>query len=294
MDLFTSMAAFVRATEEGSFTAAADELDISAQMVGRHVRYLEQWVGGKLLNKTTRQQCLTEVGSLFYERCKSILAEVEATESATMELLAEPRGRLRIAAPVGFGQARLISLLPQFLDAHPHIQVDLYLTNRLVDVVEEEFDAVIRNITPGDDSLVAKYLLTQTFSLCAAPTYLERHGTPRHPSDLTAHQCLHGNWGPGETWQFLGADGLHNIRVNSRLKINNWPALLLATQLGSGISLQPAYQVREAVARQDLVELLTDYCIPPYDLHLLFPPDRRMTLKLRCFADYLQECLREP
>lgn len=292
MDRITSMTVFVKAIETGSFVCAAEKLNISSQMVGKHVRYLEQWLGTKLLHKTTRQQSLTEVGALFYERCKSVLTEVEGAEAVAQELSAKPRGQLRIAAPLSFGHYQLVPLLPAFLAEFPHVQVDLHLSNRVVDVVEEGFDAVIRVPMVGDNLLVSKRLKTESFCLCAAPSYLAQYGTPQHPTELSAHQCLHGNWSASEVWQFHGEDQLYRIKVNSRLRINNWLALLLAAQHGAGITLQPLRQVKALLEEGTLVALLPEYPIPTKDISLLFLPDRKMPLKLRCFADYLMDCFK--
>ncbi|MGL5484226.1 MAG: LysR substrate-binding domain-containing protein, partial [Aeromonas veronii] len=235
MDRLTSMRIFTRVVDLGSYSAVASEEGISAQMVGKHVLGLEQWLGGKLFHKTTRQQTLTELGQLFLARCQRVLEELALTESLTQNLLAEPAGRLRIAAPLSFGHHRLVPLLPAFLDRYPKLDLDLQLTPRWVDLVEEGFDAAIRTLRPQDEALIARPLLTQHYRLCAAPDYLNRHGVPRHPADLARHQCLHGNWGEHERWQFVGEDGQsEEVRVASRLRINHWPALLTAALSGAG------------------------------------------------------------
>lgn len=294
MDRFTSMAVFVKSIETGSFAAAAEMLDISPQMVGKHVRELEHWVGAKLLNKTTRQQSLTEVGALFYERCKFLLAEVEATEAVTQELLAEPRGQLRIAAPLSFGHYQLVPLLSEFMDLYPHIQIDLHLSNRRVDIIEEGFDTAIRVITQGDEQLIAKRLQTQEFCLCASARYLERHGSPQHPAQLADHQCLHGNWGGSEIWEFQNQNEIHRVKISSRLKINNWPALLLAARHGAGITLQPRPLIEQDIANQQLIQVLPEYRVPTVDLSVLYPQDRQITLKLRRFIHFISEKMDQP
>lgn len=180
MDRLTSMRIFTRVVELGSYSAVASEQGISAQMVGKHVQGLEQWLGGKLFHKTTRQQALTELGLLFLARCERVLEE-----------LAEPAGRLRIAAPLSFGHHRLVPLLPAFLDSYPKLEVDLQLTPRWVDLVEEGFDAAIRTLRPQDEALIARPLLTQHYRLCAAPDYLNRHGVPViRPISPTTSVCM--------------------------------------------------------------------------------------------------------
>ncbi|MGY3910846.1 LysR family transcriptional regulator [Aeromonas piscicola] len=292
MDRLTSMRIFTRVVELGSYSAVANEQGISAQMVGKHVQGLEQWLGGKLFHKTTRQQTLTELGQLFLARCQRVLEEMTLTESLTQNLLAEPAGRLRIAAPLSFGHHRLVPLLPAFLDRYPKLDVDLQLTPRWVDMVEEGFDAAIRTLRPQDEALIARPLLTQHYRLCAAPDYLSRHGLPRHPADLARHQCLHGNWGDHERWQFVGEDGQREeVRVVSRLRINHLPALLTAALAGAGVTLQPAEQVREHIAAGRLLPLLSHYQTPAKTLYFIYPAARRQVLKIALLGDFLAESL---
>ncbi|WP_235672054.1 substrate binding domain-containing protein [Aeromonas veronii] len=248
--------------------------------------------GGKLFHKTTRQQTLTELGQLFLSRCQRVLEELALTESLTQNLLAEPAGRLRIAAPLSFGHHRLVPLLPAFLDRYPKLDLDLQLTPRWVDLVEEGFDAAIRTLRPQDEALIARPLLTQHYRLCAAPDYLNRHGVPRHPADLARHQCLHGNWGEHERWQFVGEDGQsEEVRVASRLRINHWPALLTAALSGAGITLQPAEQVRDHIAAGRLLPLLGRYQSPAKTLYFIYPAARRQVLKITLLGDFLAESL---
>ena len=292
MDRLTSMRIFTRVVDLGSYSAVASEAGISAQMVGKHVLGLEQWLGGKLFHKTTRQQTLTELGQLFLARCQRVLEELALTESLTQNLLAEPAGRLRIAAPLSFGHHRLVPLLPAFLDRYPKLDLDLQLTPRWVDLVEDGFDAAIRTLRPQDEALIARPLLTQHYRLCAAPDYLNRHGVPRHPADLVRHQCLHGNWGKHERWQFVGEDGQsEEVRVASRLRINHWPALLTAALSGAGITLQPAEQVREHIAAGRLLPLLGRYQSPAKTLYFIYPAARRQVLKITLLGDFLAESL---
>ncbi|HIC8799020.1 LysR family transcriptional regulator [Aeromonas veronii] len=292
MDRLTSMRIFTRVVDLGSYSAVASEAGISAQMVGKHVLGLEQWLGGKLFHKTTRQQTLTELGQLFLARCQRVLEELALTESLTQNLLAEPAGRLRIAAPLSFGHHRLVPLVPAFLDRYPKLDLDLQLTPRWVDLVEEGFDAAIRTLRPQDEALIARPLLTQHYRLCAAPDYLNRHGVPRHPADLARHQCLHGNWGEHERWQFVSEDGQsEEVRVASRLRINHWPALLTAALSGAGITLQPAEQVSDHIAAGRLLPLLGRYQSPAKTLYFIYPAARRQVLKITLLGDFLAESL---
>lgn len=178
MDRLSGMSIFVKAVELGSFSAAAEALNMSPQLVGKHVQFLEQHLGVRLLHRTTRRQHLTEVGSQFYERSRNILAEVEAAEALAAETRAVPRGKLRVNAPVTFGIHALAPVLPKYLNAHPEVSIDLSLTNRMVDLIDEGYDAVFRIGELADSGLIARRLGPYRLMICAAPSYLRAHGTP--------------------------------------------------------------------------------------------------------------------
>src|SRR5918998_2166590 len=184
MDRFTSMQVFAKAVETGSFSAAADALSMSSQMVGKHVRLLEDHLGVRLINRTTRRQSLTEIGRSFYERVRTILAEVEAAEALAAESRAIPRGQIRVNAPVTFGVHELARALPEYLAAYPEVDVELTLADRIVDLIDEGYDAVFRVGSLADSGLIARSLRPQEFILCAAPAYVDAHGAPRVPGEL--------------------------------------------------------------------------------------------------------------
>lgn len=293
MDRLTSMAVFVRAAEVGSFAAAAPALGMSAPMIGKHVRFLEARVGAQLLHRTTRRQSLTEVGRLFYERCKLVLAEAEAAELLAQDLQAAPRGLLRVNAPVTFGSCSLTPMLTRYMRRYPEVSVDLTLTDRVVDVIDEGYDAVIRIAPLTDSTLIARALKPYRLVACAAPAYLAKHGTPKAPAELAAHECLgFAYWAraPLDVWDFAGADGVtHRIKVRSRLTVNTGPALRAAALEGFGITLQPEELLREDLAAGRLVRVLPDYEGPSRPMHILFPASRRPTPKLRSFVDFVAE-----
>lgn len=290
MDKLRSMEVFLLAMDEGSYAAAADRLGMSAQMVGRHIRMLEAWIGARLVSKTTRKQSMTEAGLIFYERCKVLLAEVEGTKNLTQALMATPRGKLRLAAPLSFGQHQLMPLLTAFLEQYRDISVELYLSNRQIDAVEEGFDVVIRVPTESDSHLIALPLVEQQLCLCAAPSYLDRYGTPLHPDDLNAHACLHGNWSGTECWHFQKGSAQFQHYPRSRLTVNSWPALKEATLHGAGISLQPLSSVKQDLERGALRCLLSEFVIPSKTLCFLYPIERRGVPKVRALGEYLQAC----
>lgn len=287
MDRLSSMAAFVKAVEMGSFSAAGDSMQMSAQLIGKHVHHLEQHLGVRLLNRTTRRQSLTDFGREFYERCKIILAEVETAENMAAETQATPTGRLRVNAPVSFGMQSLAPKLPGFMKANPMISVELTLANRAVDVIDEGFDVVFRVGQLSDSGLVARPLAPYQLVLCAAPSYLRDKPAITTPWDLQDHECLGFSHTELRThWTFDGPEGKVIVPVNSRLMADHGEPLLCAALAGLGILLQPVELVRQSLLVGDLVPLLPTYPIPSRPLHVLYAPDRRLTPKLRSFLDF--------
>ncbi|WP_027802642.1 LysR family transcriptional regulator [Paraburkholderia dilworthii] len=288
MDRLTSMAVFVKTADSGSFAAAALAFGISSQMAGKHVSMLEERVGARLLNRTTRRQSLTEIGQIFYERCKALLADAEAAESVAQELSASPRGRLRITAPVTFGACCLAPMITHYLEAHPDVRVELTLTDRFVDLVDEAYEAAIRLGALSDSTLIARPLMPYRLVACASPAYLAKRGEPTTPQALTAHDCLAFMFTsmPAATeWRFIdAAQREHAVPVSGRFEANDVKALLAAALNGAGIVLAPEVAVRDELAAGRLVRLLTGYEAPARPMHLVFPASR-VTPKLRTFIE---------
>lgn len=288
MDRLTSMEVFVTAVERGGFAAAAAEFGISATMVGLHVRALEDRLGSRLLNRTTRRQSLTEVGRVYYERCKQILADVDAAEASADELRAAPRGRLRVAAPVSFGVHALAPAIADYLALHPEVQIELAVNDRVVDLVEEGYEIAIRVGTLADLGLIARALAPYRLVACAAPAYLEQYGAPHEPADLVGHNCLSFAFsGLKDEWFFEGPGGTVSAQVRGTLHANNSGALRMAALAGLGITLQPEVAVRDDIAAGRLVALLDGYSLAARPMHLVYLPDRRPTPKLRTFIDFV-------
>lgn len=292
-DQLGSMAAFVTAAETGSYASAAVRLGMSAQMVAKHVAGLERRLGARLLNRTTRRQSLTPLGQAYYERCKAVLAQVQAADALALEMNALPTGKLRISAPVTFGGSSLMPFIASFLRDYPDVQVDLQLTDHFTDLIADGFEAAFR-IGPlsasGMDSasLVARPLAPYQLVACASPAYLSAHGTPKAPADLARHQCLgYAYWArPADSqWQFHQDGKEYNVPVSSRLQVNESRALTLAALEGFGIVLGPRIFLAQALASGQLVQVLPDYQAPSRPMHLLYPADRLRTAKLRTFID---------
>lgn len=288
MDRLNCMNTFVKAVELGSISAAANELDLSPQLAGKHIRMLEEGLGIKLLNRTTRQQSLTDGGQRFYERAKHILAEMSAAEDLIAETRAEPRGRLRISAPITFGSHGLAPVIAEFLRRYPEVTVDLSLTNRTVDLVEEGFDAIFRTGDLPDSSLIARRLAPYRMTLCAAPSYIQRMVSLQTPMDLQQHECLIFSHTSMRTeWVFDGSEGRVTVPMNGRFVTNSGEALRAAGVAGMGVLLQPYELVADEIQAGRLVRLLPEYESPSRALHVLYASDRQMTPKLRSFLDFV-------
>ena len=287
MDRLTSMAVFVKAVDLGSFSAAAEALEMSPQLVGKHVQETEQRLGVRLLNRTTRRQSLTDFGRAFYERAKIVLAEVEIAESLAAETRVLPTGKLRINAPVSFGMRTLAERLPEYMQLHPKVEVELSLSNRAVDLIDEGFDVVFRIGELSDSGLIARPLAPYRLVLCAAPRYLEGRPPLLTPSDLQQHECLcFAHTELRTQWTFDGPPGRVAVAVRPRLVADHDEPLLYAALGGMGLLLQPLEVVRDALAAGQLIRLLEDYHAPTRPMHMLYAPDRRITPKLRSFLDF--------
>lgn len=263
---------------------------MSPQLVGKHVHDIEQRLGVRLLNRTTRRQSLTDFGGVFYERAKIVLAEVEAAESLAAETRATPSGKLRINAPVSFGMKTLAPALPTYMRRYPQVDVELSLSNRAVDLVDEGYDAIFRIGELSDSCLIARPLAPYRLILCAAPSYLEGRPPVQTPTDLAQHECLVFAHTELRThWSLDGPQGRVTVPVRSRLVADHDEALLQAALAGMGVLLQPQEVVRAALDAGSLVRLLPDYTAPTRPMHVLYAPDRRITPKLRSFLDFAVE-----
>lgn len=292
MDRLASMTAFTRAAEAGSFAAAAAALGMSPQMVAKHVTYLEARIGARLINRTTRRQSLTEIGRAYYDRCKLVLAEADWADALADEATGGPRGRLRINAPVTFGTHGLMPLVARYLRDHPAVEIDLVLSDRFVDLIDEGFEAVFRIGALADSSLAACELSPFRLVACASRAYLDERGSPLAPSDLAEHECLGYANPSGPTvndWRFIRDGRTYAIDVRNRLCVNNATALLHAALDGFGIAFVAEDLARASLSSGRLVRVLPDYETPSRPMHLLFHADRRRTPKLRSFIEAVVE-----
>lgn len=289
MDRLTLMATFVKAVELGSFSAVADELNLSPQMVGKQVKMLEQHLGVSLLNRTTRKQSITDFGRTFYQRAKLILADMDAAEEMAAVTRGVPSGRLRINAPVTFGVSSLSPKLLEYMVRYPQVSVDLTLSNELVDLVDGGYDAVFRIGELADCGLKALPLMPYQMVLCAAPSYLARRPPITTPWDLQEHECLAFAYSDGRSHlRFEGPEGCIDVPIKSRLTINQGDPLLSGAVAGLGVVMLPLELVKDSLRSGTLVTLLPQYRVPVSPMNLLYAPDRRLTPKLRSFIDFVR------
>lgn len=290
MDRLESMTIFVRVVERGSFAAAAEEFRLTGTMVGHHIRALETLLGGRLLNRTTRRQSLTELGQHYYERCRRILADVADAEAIGAELHGEARGRLRVLTPVSFGVHALAPACVDYRAAHPDVAIDLVVSDRAIDFVDEGFDVAVRIGELANSSLVARALRPYRSVVCATPGYLERHGVPVAPNDLAQHSCL-GFAHPvaGRNWRLEGPEGDVVVPVSLTLTANNGEALRMAALSGLGIIMQPEILLDDDLRAGRLVPLLPGYAPHARPMHVLTVADRQPPPKIRTFVDFIVE-----
>jgi len=290
LDRFTSMAAFVTTADLGSFAAAAAKLRLSPQMVAKHVVFLEDRLGARLLDRTTRRQSLTELGRRYYDQCKVVLAELATADRLVEEAGAAPRGRLRVTAPVTFGAHRLTPMVIRYLRDQPEVSVDLEFSDRYVDLAEEGFEVAFRIGAPGDTNYAARPLKLHRVVACAAPSYLDRRGTPVVPEDLRGHDCVVWTRPNAEEWVFTGAGGTHHVHVGGRLRAGYGGSLLVAALEGAGVVLGAEDLFRDSLATGRLKRVLPDYEGPSRPMFLLYASDRRRTPKV---ATFVEAALRE-
>lgn len=292
MDRFSAMRTFVTVVNRGSFASAAQAIGLSAPMVGNHIRYLEAHLGGLLLNRTTRRQTLTELGNVFYERCRTILAEFDAAEADARGLHAVPGGTLRVSAPYSVGTIMLPPVIATYLSRFPHVEIDLMLSDHRVDLLEDRFDVVIRSGELPDSGLIGRPLAPLRLVTCAAPAYLAGAGAPETLSDLQDHHCLDftGSSTPGR-WHFLRDSEIVDVPVHGRLRVNSGYAQRAAAIDGLGIALLPEMLVRQDLERGTLVQVLANETPHARPLHALMLRNRRPGAKIRSFFDFVVERL---
>lgn len=295
MDKTQQMASFVAVVEAGSFVGAAVTLGLSKAAVSRQVGELEQRLDVRLLQRTTRRLSLTEDGQLFHARAKDLLAGIEEAESEISSRSGEPSGRLRITAPLTFGILHLAPLWGRFADLHPGVALEVDLSDRSVDLIEEGYDLAVRISNLPASQLVSRRLATSRMRLCASPEYLAEHGVPAHPRDLAHHACIaYSYWSGGDTWHIDGPDGGFDVRIRARMRTNNGDTCRAAALAHQGIVMQPDFIVGDDLRRGSLVELLPEYRALTLGIHAVYPTRKHLPLKTRRMIDFLVAAFATP
>jgi DNA-binding transcriptional LysR family regulator len=284
------MKVFATIVDAGSFAAASERLDLSKAMVSKHMAHLENHLGTRLLNRTTRRLSLTESGTAYFERCQPLLKDIEEAELAATEMTSVPRGTLRITAPLVFGVLHIAPLIADYLSIHPEAKLDFTLDDRNVDLVNEGYDLAIRIGSLAETGLIARRFAKDNLIVCGSPDYFRRHGIPLVPEDLTQHVCLGYSYEDSATgWQFVGADGEHRVSVNGNVRANNGDLLRVAALGGAGIIMQPRFLVGADLRSGRLQAVLKEFTCPELGIYAVYPSRRYLSAKVRTFIDFLVE-----
>jgi DNA-binding transcriptional LysR family regulator len=290
MDRLQCMNIFVQVADRGNFSKVAREQGLSTSVVSKYVAALEDQLGVRLLNRTTRSLSVTEIGVEYLQRCRQILDHVEDAHQAATSLQIEPRGLLRINAPMSFGILHLGKLIAGFTKRYPDVEIDLELNDRFVDVVHEGFDIALRIGILKDSALIGRKLAPVHRVCCGSPEYLKQHGTPEHPQDLSTHKGLfYGHRGWTEDWIFYGKDGEFRSEAKVLMKSNNGDILKAAAVAGAGLVTMPTFITWDEVQSGTLVPMMLNYPAKEMGLYAVYPPTHNLSAKVRVFIDFLVE-----
>ncbi|MAT93790.1 MAG: LysR family transcriptional regulator [Halioglobus sp.] len=295
MNSLSDIAVFVRVIDSGSFTAAAERLNLSKSVVSKYVTRLESELGARLLNRTTRRLSLTEAGQVFYDRARKGLQDIEEAHQEVSRLQDEPRGTLRINAPMSFGVMHIAPALHEFAEQYPELSIDVNFDDRKVDVIEEGFDISVRISNLPDSSLVAKRLAPCKHAVVAAPLYLERHGTPKSPEDLLAHNLISYRYQESaQEWHFQHKNGqTHSVKVSGAVTMNNSLAIRSALLEGLGITRTPTFVVGKDIQEGRLIQILPDFATLEVTIFLVYPHRNYLSPKVRAFCEFFADRIGE-
>jgi DNA-binding transcriptional LysR family regulator len=296
MDRFQEMRVFVAVVDAGSFVGAADALGLSKAAVSRIVSELEQRLAVRLLHRTTRRLSLTDEGEVFVVRSRELLSGVQEAEAEISERSGQAVGVLKVSAPFSYGVLRLAPLWGRFMAAHPQIELEVMLSDRFVDLVDEGFDIAVRIARLTSSSLVSRRLSATRMVLCASPRYLRQHGRPRHPSELASHAVLaYSLLAAGDAWEFEGPGGIVPVKVHPRMRSNSGDVCRAVALAHQGIVYQPSFLVGEDLAAGRLVRVLPEYSSPELGVYAVYPSRKHLLPKVRLLIDFLADALgRDP
>lgn len=293
MDKFQEMRVFAAVVDAGSFVGASNALDMSKPAVSRYVADLETRLGVRLLHRTTRKLSLTEEGEVFYARCIELLGNIEEAEAEITSRSGEATGQLKVSVPVSFGLLHLAPLWAEFMARHPKVALDLTLSDRMVDLVEEGFDVAVRIARLPSSSLVSRKLSSTRMIVCASPAYLKSHGTPRQPSDLAGHAILaYSLLATGDSWEFEGPQGAVAVKVEPRMRTNSGDTCRAVALRHQGLVIQPSFLVGDDVRSGALVELMPDYRSIEMGIYAMYPTRKHVLPKVRLLIDHLVEAFK--
>lgn len=292
MDQFdlNEIAIFVKVVDAGSFTGAAKNLGLPKSTVSRKITQLEERLGVRLLQRTTRTLSLTDTGSAYYNQCSRIIGDVEEANIAVTEMQSKPKGLLRITAPMLFGTWVLSDLISNFLKSNPEIQVEIVLTDQSLDLIQEGIDVAFRVGVLADSSLIARPLGEVNAIACASPAYVDSHGAPNHPSELKQHSIV--NWTQGDSWTFEKPEQV-TIDIKSRVQVNDAQSLHKMALNGLGIARLPTFICAQDIMDKRLVPILCDWSFDAVPIHAIYPSNRHLSVKVRSFVDYVVDELRK-
>ena len=292
MDLFGSMKMYVAVVDGGSFAAAADKLEMSRAMASKQIQKLEEHLGTRLLNRTTRRLSLTETGRAFYERSLQIIGDVEEAEQIAGQMTRRPQGVLRVTLPLSYGQHRLAAIIGDYTQAYPQVQLDISLSDRKIDLVEDGLDLAIRIGALPQSDLIARKIGGVHSVVCAAPAYLARHGAPGTPAELAGHACLgYTLSGGGTDWRMEGPDGPLTVAISGPIRADNGDIIRLAALSGAGILFQPQFIVDDDLAAGRLVRLLPQWQSAELGVYAVYPSRKHLSAKVRTFVDFVAAAL---
>lgn len=293
MDRIAGVQLFIRVVETGSFSRAAADLGITQPTATKAVAAMEERLGARLLHRSTRGVTATEVGALYYDKCKLIAREIEEADNLAMLLQSQVGGQLRVSTSVAFGRRVMVPLVLRYMQRHPGVQVDLSFDDRYVNLVEQGVDLAIRMGRLADSSLGARYLGTNPWLMVAAPGYLAEHAPPQVPADLSRHECLiYSSVQGDDRWSFTGPTGEDvSVPVRGPLRSNNLSALLGAARAGMGLAVLPWYVARSSLADGAVVQVMGDHALPAQEMHAVFPSPKRVPSKVTSFIDFLRDAL---
>ena len=293
MDRVAAVQLFIRVVETTSFSKAAAELGITQPTATKAVAAMEQRLGARLLHRSTRGVTPTEVGALYYDKCKAIAHEIEAADNLAVLMQSGVAGTLRISTSVAFGRRVLVPLAMRYMREHPHLTVDLSFEDRYVNMVEQGIDLAIRMGRLADSSLGARWLGRNPWVMVAAPAYLKAHGTPKQPADLPRHACLIYSTVQGDDrWMLTGADGREQVvAVRGPLRSNNLSAVLAAAREGLGLAILPRYVARESLADGSVRPIMERHTLPTQEIHAVYPSPKLVPSKVVSFIEHLHVAL---